>query len=301
MDTFVGLAYFDLCRTEGLACAIAKHHAERYEKATTQPGSNPVILRQYHYPVRFNNGTTLTADIGTNDTTIPVADGAACGAPPFVIWIGENVLIVAVEGNNMIAGSTWRGGRGYNATTRGARTAGTSVSCPRPGTSYAELVSAYTSPLQSVLVSHDVLMSDNGSYAEGACAAARWSSDFLRTARASEVWSANCHTNEAVGITGIYSSYSDPRWLFDPDRPIERVRVAVADGTATLRYVAPSGAACRVYVGASVPATSDDSADPADTANGRLHTFTAAGLGSGTNHYRVSCGVVRASGTFVVQ
>jgi hypothetical protein len=301
MDTFVALAYFDLCRGEGLACAIAKHHAERYEKASTDTGSNPVILRQYHYPVRFNNGTTLTANIGADDTTIPVADGSACGAPPFVIWAGENILIVAVEGNNMIAGSTWRGGRGYNATSRGARTAGTSVSCPRPGTSYAELVSAYTSPLQSVLVSHDVLMSDNGSYSEGACAAARWSSDFLRTARASEVWSANCHTNELVGPTGIYSSYSDPRWLFDPDRPVQRVRVSVAEGTATLRYVAPSGAACRVYVGTAPPATSDDGADPADTANGRLHTFTAAGLSAGTHQYRVSCGVVRATGTFVVQ
>ena len=301
MDTFVGLAYFDLCRGEGLACALAKHHAERYEKATTEAGSNPAILRQYHYPVRFNNGTTLTANIGSNDTIIPVADGAACGAPPFVIWAGESILIVDVDGNNMIAGSTWRGGRGYNATVRGARTSGTAVSCTRPGTGYAELVSAYTYTLPSVLVAHDVLMSDNGSYAEGACAAARWSSDFLRTARASEVFAANCHTNESVGITGIYSSYSDPRWLFDPDRPIQRVRTTVSGGTATLKYVAPSGAACRVFVGASAPATSDDSADPADTQNGRLHTFAAAGLTAGTYHYRVSCAAVRAAGTFEVQ
>jgi hypothetical protein len=301
MDVWISMAFFDMCRTEGMACGLARHHAERYQLVTTQPGANPSMLRQYHHPVRFHNSTTLTANIGANDTTIPVANGAACGDPPFTIWVGETVLIVAVEGNNMIAGSTWRGGRGYNVTTRGARTSGTTVSCSRPGTSYAELVSAYTYTLPSVVVGHDTLMSDSGSYAEGMCAAGRWSSDFLRSARASEVFSANCHTNEAVGITGIYSSYSDPRWLFDPDRPIQRVRVSVAEGTATLRYVAPSGAACRVYVGASVPATSDDSADPADTQNGRLHTFTATELSAGAYHYRVSCGTVRKGGTFTVQ
>jgi hypothetical protein len=300
MDTFVGLAYFDLCRGEGLACALAKHHAERYEKAVTDVGSNPAILRQYHYPVRFNNSTTLTADIGANDTTIPVANSAVCGSAPFTIWVGETVLIVDIQGSNMIAGSTWRGGRGYNASSRGARTNGTTVSCTRPGTGYGELVSAYTYALPSILIGQDTLMSDGGSYAEGMCAAGRWSSDFLTSARASEVFAANCHTNESVGITGIYSSYSDPRWLFDPDKPVHNLRATVSAGVATLRYVAPSGAACRVYVGASAPATSDDSADSTDTRKGRVHEFVVSSLSTGTYHYRVSCGTARATGTFEV-
>jgi hypothetical protein len=302
MNTFVALAYFDMCRAEGLGCALATQHAKRYEQATTDPGSNPVILRTYRSPVRYFRSTTLTAGIDSSQTTIPVADGTACGTAPFVVTIGgETIYIASVDGNNFIAGTTARGGRGYNATGKASASSGATVSCPRPATSYAEITSSYTISLDSVLVAHTTLMSDSGSYAEGACAAARWSSDFLRTARASQIWDANCHTNELVGITGIYSSYSDPRWLFDPDRAIPRVRVSVTGTTAVLKYLAPSGAACRVHVGASAPTTSDDAGDPVDTVNGRMHSFTATGLTAGTNHYRVSCGTVRATGTFTVQ
>lgn len=301
MDTYVALAFFDMCRTEGLGCPIARSHAERYEQATTQAGSNPRTLIRYHAPVRFVNNTTLTANIDANQTTIPVADASVCAAPPLIVVIGnEVVLIVAKDGNNLIAGTTFRGGRGYGATTRASASSGATVQCPRHATSWAEATAAYTLPSADVLIRHTELMADGGSYAEPVCGAARWSSDFLRTARASEVWEANCHTNEAVGITGIYSSYSDPRWLFDADRPIHQVRVAVSGSTATLSYVAPTGGACRVYVGSAAPATSDDSGDGLDSPSGRQHTFTATGLSSGTNHYRISCGTVRATGTFSV-
>lgn len=302
MDTYVALAFFDMCRTEGLGCPIARSHAERYEQATTQAGSNPGVLRQYHVPVRFHRQTTLTAGIDANQTTIPVADGGLCGAPPYIVVVGsEVILIVGVDGNNLIAGSTFRGGRGYAATTRAAASSGTAVQCPRHATSWAEATSAFTVALNPVLISNTLLMSDGGSYAEPICGASRWSADFLRTARGSEVWGANCHTNELVGVTGIYSSYSDPRWMFDAERAIHQVRVGVSGGTATLSYVAPSGGACRVYVGAGPPGTSDDSGDVPDMAAGRQHTFTATGLSSGTKHYRITCGAVRATGVFVVE
>jgi hypothetical protein len=306
MTQYVRMAFFLSCHGEGLGCGIARYHAEGIRLATTTPGANPSQLASYLQAATLPASTTLTANIVWTDLILPVENAAACVEPyPIVMQIGgtgnagEWIWVIGAEGNNLIVGPNRRGGRGYFGSMPSNHSAGTSIRCPRQFTDWAELT-AFENNTQAVMIPSDVNMGDMGYYTL-VCAAARWSEDFSRSGRASEIWNANCRDTGGDGDLSMYSNYSDPRWLFEAYRAIDRVRVTVSAGTATLRYVAPSGAACRVHVGASAPATSDDSADPVDAPNGRLHTFTASGLSAGTHHYRVSCGPVRASGTFLVQ
>ncbi|MEN6535357.1 MAG: hypothetical protein ABFD89_16960, partial [Bryobacteraceae bacterium] len=65
--------------------------------------------------------------------------------------------------------------------------------------------------------------------------------------------------------------------------------------------LAPSGAACKVFVGLALPSTSSDAADASATNTyGRRQTYSATGLSAGTNYYRIGCGTARASGTVTV-
>lgn len=301
MQQFIRLVFFDICRTEGIGCGIARYHAEGVRLGTTEPGANPTVLHAYTSPMTWDAETTLSAGIGQNDTLIPVTNGAACPdpAPTQVRINNEWVWIVAKNGNTWTAGSTTRGGRGYGSTSRSSHLAGTTVHCPRQATNWAEYTSA-TSDKTNVMVPHTDNVGDM-SYNTYACATGRWSEDFIRSARPSQIWDANCHDTGTDGALSMYSNFSDPRWLVEPDRQIPRLRVSVTGTTAVLRYLAPSGAACRVHVGASAPTTSDDSTDPVDAQNGRMHSFTATGLSAGTVHYRITCGTVRKSGTFTVQ
>jgi len=306
MDNFVSLAFFDMCRTEGRACPIARHHAKRQAQIVNETGANPRMFVWYHMPVAKLVETTLTAGITASATVIPVADASLCPPPPTVITIGgEHIYIAArdLQNNTLTAGSTSRGGRSYNGTTAFAASAGATVTFLRQFDSFAEMLGTYTGSSTYDLSASLVRGSVDGvgdNYVSLQCGTAIWSEDFSPSGRAAEAWLANCPDNDLGGAFGKYSNESDPRWVLTSDRPVRQVRATVAGDSATLRYVAPHGGRCRVYVGSSPPATSDDVGDPEDTANGRLHTFTATGLAAGTKHYRISCGTMRTLGTFSV-
>lgn len=93
----------------------------------------------------------------------------------------------------------------------------------------------------------------------------------------------------------------DPQYSFVPRDRITNATATPGTGTLALRWVAPSGAACRVYVGASEPASSNDSGDAVATVKSREQSYSASGLPAGTVYYRISCGTARVNGTAVVQ
>lgn len=93
---------------------------------------------------------------------------------------------------------------------------------------------------------------------------------------------------------------TNPMWAIVPRENVESVSVVGGTASATLSWYAPSGAACRVYVGSTAPATSSDAADVLATAPSRWQSYSALGLTAGTNYYRISCGTARASGTVTV-
>jgi hypothetical protein len=307
MENFVVLAFFDMCRTSNLGCGVARYHARRSEQAIAEGGNGARLLVWYRAPVIKATQTTLTAGITNSTAILPVTDASVCQTIPGVVRIGNEWIWIASRdlGNNTLTvGSTGRGGRGYNGSSALAASSGAAVQCTDQFATFAEMrtggtsVSDYNTTSQLVRGGSEAVGDD---YINLQCAIGIWSEDFSRSARASEAYRANCIDSDGQGHFGKYSKESDPRWWMESDRPIRQVRASVSGGTATLSYVAPTGAACRVYLGPTPPAASDDSADSLDTAAGRQHSFTASGLSAGTQHYRISCGVVRASGTFAVQ
>ena len=232
--------------------------------------------------------------------------------PAAVAVSGELIWIVAKDtvNNTLTAGTTLRGGRGYNAGNglwgwgAGARTAGSTVYFLEHFESFAEMNAMYTGTDPSALAGVPVRPQTDGpgdGYVSIQCGTGMWSEDFSLSKRAGEIWQNNCHDNDLGGSSGKYSKESDPRWFLEPDREIHQVRAAAGGGALALSYVAPSGEACRVYLGSAPPPSSDDAADALDAANGRLHTFTAAGLSPGTYRYRISCGSVRKTGEFTIE
>lgn len=103
----------------------------------------------------------------------------------------------------------------------------------------------------------------------------------------------------AMGETQ-YRTAQSPFWAVTQLDEVRHVRAEPGTGTLTLRWVAPSGAACQVYVGATEPASSLDSKDPTATARSREQRYTATGLAAGTAYYRITCGHGRAGGTVTV-
>lgn len=309
IDNFVALGIFDMCRTEGLGCPLARHHADRQAKlAKSASGVHGRMMTWYNQPVVKFKSTTLTQDLLSSGLTMHVADASMCPIPPAWVVIGtENILVFGRDlvNNTLAIGAGARGGRHYNdGAAASNHLAGAVVhfneQFDSPADMYATLTVADGNHDAQVLIrgSSDMV---GDVYPSHQCAAGMWSEDFSLSKRAGEAWEANCHENEAGGTGAYYSVQSDPRWHLSADRDIHQVRVSVSGDTATLKYVAPSGAACRVYVGTSAPASSDDSGDSLDTPAGRQRSFTAGGLSAGTYRYRISCGEVRASGTFEVQ
>ena len=90
-------------------------------------------------------------------------------------------------------------------------------------------------------------------------------------------------------------------WALVPRDRIQNLHATPGSGTLALAWTAPSGTACKVAVGASAPATSDDAADSSATVKSRYQTFNATGLSAGTAYYRVTCGTARTSGTVTIQ
>jgi len=92
-----------------------------------------------------------------------------------------------------------------------------------------------------------------------------------------------------------------PMWAFTPRERVQDLAAVGGTGTASFSFLAPSGAACKVYVGSALPSTSSDTADASATNTyGKRQTYSASGLSAGTNYYRISCGTARASGTVTV-
>lgn len=310
MENFLAMALFDMCRTEGRACALAKYHAEKQALLVNSgSGKYPKIWTWYRNPVSKKLTTTLTQELtsSSSDRLVYVNDASIFPDPPTPIDIGnERLWIVEIDRDNkkLTAGAGQYGGRQFNDSGGIYNHAvGATVYANRPFDSLGEMWEASTAAEGTgdrghVLVANDSLVGDN--YVGHQCAAGLWSEDFARSKRAGEVWAASCHDNELQGAGGTYSKEADPRWFFFPDRAIHQVRIAANGGTATFQYVAPSGRSCRVYVGTVPPASSDDSADAFDTPAGRQHSFTISGLSAGEYHYRISCELVRETGTFIV-
>jgi hypothetical protein len=98
-----------------------------------------------------------------------------------------------------------------------------------------------------------------------------------------------------------YQNYSgNPLWAFVPRETVSSVQASGESGGVTLRWSAPSAAACRVHLGTAPPTTSSDSGDNPATAPGPAQRYQASGLNAGVYHYRISCGTARASGTVTV-
>lgn len=93
---------------------------------------------------------------------------------------------------------------------------------------------------------------------------------------------------------------SNPQWAVVPAERVSNVQTSGNSGAVRLRWTAPSGEACRVYLGTASPPTSSDAGEALATASGRAQTYDAAGLQAGLYHYRISCHTARASGTVAV-
>lgn len=107
---------------------------------------------------------------------------------------------------------------------------------------------------------------------------------------------------KAVQTLTMQDTRSDgPEWMFVPRERIANVRAMPGVGALGLRWVAPSGEACRVYVGEAETSTSDDSGDGVATVVSREQGYVATGLSAGAAHYRISCGSARHHGTATVQ
>jgi hypothetical protein len=91
-----------------------------------------------------------------------------------------------------------------------------------------------------------------------------------------------------------------PEYAFVPRDRITNLKATPGTGTLALAWTAPSGAHCKVAVGSTAPANSDDTGDADDTAAGRSHSYSASGLSAGTAYWRITCGTARVSGTATV-
>jgi hypothetical protein len=309
IDNFVALGIFDMCRTSGIGCPLARYHATKQAMlATSTSGAHGRMMIWYNQSVLKHKSTTLTQDLASNGLTMHVADASVCTEPPTWLTVGsEHILTFGrdLENNTLAIGAGARGGRHYNdGAAASNHTAGAAVYCNDQFDSFEEMYSTLTAfdgnyDAKVLIRGASDMVGDV--YPSQQCAAGIWSEDFSISKRAGEVWEANCHENEAGGTAAYYSVQSDPRWYLFPDRLVRQVRVIVGGGAATLRYVAPTGAPCRVYLGSTPPESSDDSVDQTDTPRGRQHSYTADGLLPGEYRYRISCGTVRAQGSFAVQ
>jgi hypothetical protein len=94
---------------------------------------------------------------------------------------------------------------------------------------------------------------------------------------------------------------NSPMWAFMLKEKITNVRVTSGAGMLALRWVAPNGEACRVYVGGFKPTRTNDEEDAAATVRSREQTYLATQLSTGTAYYRISCGTARVSGEVEIE
>lgn len=90
-----------------------------------------------------------------------------------------------------------------------------------------------------------------------------------------------------------YATISDdPRWAGIIVRPIiTNLSASLSGGTATLRWIAPDGAACKVAIN---PTSSYDTTDATATAVGRMQSYAVVATAGDT--YRITCGQARVKG-----
>lgn len=93
---------------------------------------------------------------------------------------------------------------------------------------------------------------------------------------------------------------SNPQWAVLPAEQVRNVQASGSGNKVELRWTAPSGEACRVYVAEAPPSASSDANDALASAAGRMQTHLVEGLQPGQYHYRIGCGTARASGVVAV-
>jgi hypothetical protein len=314
-DTYVAITLLDMCRTVGYNCGNARYYKDYY-RGQYASGVNPQAWYSYYRPIFTRTAgytTTITAPITASAATIPVADVNVCGAAPFTMIVDsypyEVIRVLSIgAGVWNTNGSTTSGvGRAVNTSTGFAYSAGQTVYCLRHRENWADLLTLYSSR-EVAGINYDLGPGDRGpdesqaptdshrrSWTLAASAlAAQWDS------RLGEWVNQHWNTSTMHGTSHTWSCSSDARWCVGPQPLVNNIRIKTTSTTARLLYSAPDGGQCRVYVGTSAPATTDDSADALDTAKGREHTYTATGLSAGTYRYRIGCGKARALGTFTI-
>jgi hypothetical protein len=284
------------------------YDVETYEAPNTAAGTQTYFPNYADRNAAFSKTSTLYADVSSAATSLVInqainVNGPASSwdfsvAPTSIKVDNEIIAICSYAVNSPTAGkstltvcSTSRGGRGLHGTVAAAHTANAPVSIYRQNFAFNRL-------------------EPQGGYAVIARAALSFltdKSDGALLGRRAWEWidGAADWKQESGGYTGTCTSVSNlpycdvTMWSIVPRPAISNVQVTAAGGGALLRYDAPQGTECRVYLGTSAPATSSDADEPSDGGGARRREFVASGLTAGQNYfYRVSCGTARAAGSF---
>ena len=285
----------------------ALHHATGsfFVDRVIHPDSSMFDMQGYNNPVKMRSVVSLTADISTSTLSVPVdaIPAGLAGALPAGLTITdateaaapEYVIACSINGNTIELCTGTRGSWGNSAKSW---VAGDHVYFERYIQTWADYCNALSSKCTNTEFSGDY-----------------WSASGYDH-RALSALSFYYDETSVTGRTGlrawdaVYQNFrrdvsllaDDPRWSIRPRPEIRNVRVHRDQTTATLRFDAPDGAACRYYVGESVPASTLDSGDTAVPAGIRERSIGLSGLSSGTTyHYRLTCGAARVAGTFQAQ
>jgi hypothetical protein len=261
------------------------YFADQYTIPLTQlDGTLPQTWAQYR--TMFDTASTLDAGIGAAALSFIVTEQLFSASVPAMdfrypgdIKIENEWVRICGTTPGTPSGKTTMtvctGGRGLYGTTAASHATGATVSHVRNSWGYDMVGHAY---------SNLVL-----------CTAAMYADQSASNGSGLGAW------DKALGAaTGLGSRASEPQWMIVPRDRITNVRATPGTGTLALRWVAPSGEACRVYVGATAPPTSSDSGDATATVVSREQSYLATGLQAGTAYYRISCGTGRVAGTATV-
>jgi hypothetical protein len=267
-----------------------------------KPGNNPYFMDSYTIPVTMKTGTVpqswsefyggfftqipLGAAVSANDKTISIATHLTRGDitiyHPLILYPAllklEDEWIQVCAGADGTPNSTLtvcNKGRGMLGTAAASHPASATLVYDRQLWGYTGIDHNYSNLYADAVALFEDLSVPSG------------------TGR--KAW-------ERVygSLTGTDGRNTGIHWMFVPRERITDLKPAAGAGTLSLSWVAPSGAACKVHVGAAEPAASSDSSDSNSTGKGREQSFSASGLPAGKAYYRISCGTARVSGVATI-
>ena len=251
-----------------------------YQSASARSSPNGYFQTWKDWADAHNYRTTLTSDISTATTSV-VIESAAFPNPVTAIgalWVdSEWMKICSLALNSPSAGKSTAticsGGRGIWGTKPASHLAGAAVKLFQgqdpgklKGDDYPMLAVSARAFYTEV----------NTQYGSGLQAYEKF--------------------NQATARNKLL----DPHFVFLPPDKITAARATASAGQLALEWVAPSGEACRVYVGASGPVEASDAGDPRATVSSRRQRYTATGLSQGTYKYRITCGLAQVYGQAAV-